>query len=48
MALDTVIGENGESFLREIRLKIQIHESFLREIPLKYGRSKHGIHSIFI
>ena len=43
MPLDTVIGENRESFTREIRLKIQIRESFFREIPLKYGRPNHGI-----
>ena len=43
MPLDTVIGENRESFFREIQLKIQIRESFSREIPLKYGRPNHGI-----
>ena len=38
MPLDTVIGENRESFSREIRLKIQIRESFFHEIPLKYDQ----------
>ena len=43
MPLDTVIGENRESFPREIRLKIQIREKKIRKIPLKYGRPNHDI-----